>query len=177
MHAIRHMYGIDHVRSIARALDEPPFAALELSFSGSYFSFFTLGGLATLPTDEVLDRGGKPIAGLFAAGRATSGLPRSGHGYSSGMSLADCTFFGLQVDRISGSFKAHGRTGGGIASGQRADRAQDQPDEIGLTPRAGLGKQALRIMAPGLDGEPEIARGLLNASALAQRQRQLGFLG
>lgn len=80
-----------------KVLDEPPFAALELNFGGSYFSFFTLGGLATLPTGEVLDRGGSPVPGLYAAGRATSGLPRSGHGYSSGMSLADCTFFGRKA--------------------------------------------------------------------------------
>lgn len=80
-----------------KVLDEPPYAALELSFGGSYFSFFTLGGLATLPSGEVLDRGGSPVPGLYAAGRATSGLPRSGHGYSSGMSLADCTFFGRKA--------------------------------------------------------------------------------
>jgi 3-oxo-5alpha-steroid 4-dehydrogenase len=80
-----------------KVLDQPPYAALELRFPGSYFSFFTLGGLSTLPGGQVLDRGGMPVAGLFAAGRATSGLPRSGHGYSSGMSLADCTFFGRKA--------------------------------------------------------------------------------
>ena len=80
-----------------KVLDEPPFAALELRIGGSFFSFFTLGGLSTLPSGEVLDRGGAPVPGLFAAGRATSGLPRTGHGYSSGMSLADCTFFGRQA--------------------------------------------------------------------------------
>ncbi len=82
-----------------KPLTEGPFAALELNFRESYFSFFTLGGLSTLPSGHVLDRGGEPVAGLFAAGRATSGLPRSGHGYSSGMSLADCTFFGRQAGR------------------------------------------------------------------------------
>lgn len=80
-----------------KVLDEPPFAALELNFATSYFSFFTLGGLSTRPTGEVLDRAGDPVPGLFAAGRATAGLPRWGHGYSSGMSLADCTFFGRQA--------------------------------------------------------------------------------
>ncbi len=80
-----------------KVLDEGPFAALELNFATSYFSFFTLGGLSTLPGGEVLDRAGEPVRGLFAAGRATSGLPRWGHGYSSGMSLADCTFFGRQA--------------------------------------------------------------------------------
>ena len=89
-----------------KVLDEPPFAALELNFSGSYFSFFTLGGLATLPSGEVIDRGGVPVPGLFAAGRATSGLPRSGHGYSSGMSLADCTFFGRKAGEAAAAAAA-----------------------------------------------------------------------
>jgi 3-oxo-5alpha-steroid 4-dehydrogenase len=82
-----------------KVLDEGPFAALELNFRDSYFSFFTLGGLSTLPTGQVRDRAGDPVPGLYAAGRATSGLPRWGHGYSSGMSLADCTFFGRKAGR------------------------------------------------------------------------------
>jgi hypothetical protein len=82
---------------ILTPLDQGPFIALELNFQTSYFSFFTLGGLKTSAHAEVLDRTGAPIAGLFAAGRCTSGLPAWGHGYSSGMSLADCTFFGRQA--------------------------------------------------------------------------------
>lgn len=82
-----------------KPLVQPPFAALELRIGYSYFSYFTLGGLNTLPTGEVLDREGAPIPGLYAAGRCTSGLPRWGYGYSSGMSLADCTFFGRQAGR------------------------------------------------------------------------------
>ncbi len=82
-------------------LDQGPFVALELDFQGSYFSFFTLGGLNTSADGEVLDRGGAPIPGLFAAGRCTSGLPAWGHGYSSGMSLADATFFGRQAGRAA----------------------------------------------------------------------------
>lgn len=84
---------------ILTALDQGPFVALELDFQTSYFSFFTLGGLKTSTDAEVLDRSGKAIPGLFAAGRCTSGLPAWGHGYSSGMSLADCTFFGRQAGR------------------------------------------------------------------------------
>ena len=80
-------------------LDQGPFVALELNFETSYFSFFTLGGLHTSTDGEVLDRAGQPVPGLFAAGRCTSGLPAWGHGYSSGMSLADCTFFGRQAGR------------------------------------------------------------------------------
>jgi 3-oxo-5alpha-steroid 4-dehydrogenase len=84
---------------ILTPLDQGPFIALELNFQTSYFSFFTLGGLRTSARAEVLDRDGLPIPGLFAAGRCTSGLPAWGHGYSSGMSLADCTFFGRQAGR------------------------------------------------------------------------------
>ena len=82
-------------------LDNGPFVALELDFRASYFSFFTLGGLHTSTDGEVLDREGAPIPGLFAAGRCTSGLPAWGHGYSSGMSLADATFFGRQAGRAA----------------------------------------------------------------------------
>jgi 3-oxo-5alpha-steroid 4-dehydrogenase len=84
---------------ILKPLDQAPFVALECNFETSYFSFFTLGGLKTSVDGEVLDRAGQPIAGLYAAGRCTSGLPAWGHGYSSGMSLADCTFFGRQAGR------------------------------------------------------------------------------
>ena len=80
-----------------RPLTEPPFAAL--SYCAGDFSghAFTLGGLATRPTGEVLDADGQPIAGLFAAGRTACGLPRWGEGYSSGLSLGDSTFFGRQA--------------------------------------------------------------------------------
>lgn len=88
---------------ILTPLDQGPFVALELNFETSYFSFFTLGGLKTSTDGEVLDRAGHAIPGLFAAGRCTSGLPAWGHGYSSGLSLADCTFFGRQAGRKAAS--------------------------------------------------------------------------
>ena len=93
----------DKREPILKPLDQAPFVALELNFERSYFSFFTLGGLKTSTDSEVLDREGNPIAGLYAAGRCTSGLPAWGHGYSSGMSLADCTFFGRQAGRKAAS--------------------------------------------------------------------------
>lgn len=86
---------------ILTPLDQGPFVALALDFQTSYFSFFTLGGLKTSVNAEVLDRSGVPIPGLYAAGRCTSGLPAWGHGYSSGMSLADCTFFGRQAGKAA----------------------------------------------------------------------------
>lgn len=88
---------------ILTPLDQAPFVALEFNFETSYFSYFTLGGLRTSIDGEVIGRDGTPIPGLFAAGRCTSGLPAWGHGYSSGMSLADCTFFGRQAGRKAGS--------------------------------------------------------------------------
>lgn len=84
---------------ILTPLDQGPFVALELDFATSYFSFFTLGGLRTSTDGEVLGRDGRAVPGLFAAGRCTSGLPAWGHGYSSGLSLADSTFFGRQAGR------------------------------------------------------------------------------
>lgn len=84
---------------ILKALDQSPFVALECNFQTSYFSFFTLGGLKTSADGEVLGRSATQIPGLYAAGRCTSGLPAWGHGYSSGLSLADCTFFGRQAGR------------------------------------------------------------------------------
>lgn len=93
----------DKQAPILKPLDQSPFVALECNFETSYFSFFTLGGLKTSADAEVLDRAGQPIPGLFAAGRCTSGLPAWGHGYSSGMSLADCTFFGRYAGRNAAS--------------------------------------------------------------------------
>lgn len=89
----------DKRRPVLTPLDQGPFVALELNFQDSMFSFFTLGGLRTSLDAEVLDRAGRPIPGLLAAGRCTSGLPAWGYGYSSGLSLADCTFFGRQAGR------------------------------------------------------------------------------
>lgn len=80
-----------------KPLDEPPFVALDCRVDYCYYSSFTLGGLDTLPTGEVLNESREVIPGLFAAGRTACGLPRWGAGYSSGMSLADATFFGRQA--------------------------------------------------------------------------------
>jgi 3-oxo-5alpha-steroid 4-dehydrogenase len=74
---------------------EAPYAACEVTpGSGAFFPVFTLGGLRAHATGEVLDEEGSPVPGLFSAGRNSCGLPRSGAGYSSGMSIGDATFFG-----------------------------------------------------------------------------------
>lgn len=80
-----------------RPLLTPPFAALSYCSGELDGHAFTLGGLATRPTGEVLNADGEAIPGLYAAGRTACGLPRWGEGYSSGMSLGDSTFFGRQA--------------------------------------------------------------------------------
>ena len=60
---------------------------------------FTLGGLETRPTGEVLTMDGDVIPGLYAAGRTTCGMPRNAEGYASGMSVGDVTFFGRKAGR------------------------------------------------------------------------------
>ncbi|HLG89526.1 MAG TPA: FAD-binding protein, partial [Alphaproteobacteria bacterium] len=60
---------------------------------------FTLGGLDTLPTGEVLTPDRTVIPGLYAAGRTAAGIPRTSAGYASGMSVADSTYFGRLAGR------------------------------------------------------------------------------
>ena len=84
-------------RKWLKPLTTPPFVALDCRIDLCFYSHFTLGGLDTLPTGEVLNAERQPVPGLYAAGRTACGLPRWGAGYSSGMSLADATYFGRQA--------------------------------------------------------------------------------
>lgn len=86
-------------RKWLKPLNEPPFVAIDCRIDHCFYASFTLGGLDTLPTGEVVDADRKVIGGLFAAGRTTCGLPRWGEGYSSGLSLADASFFGREAGR------------------------------------------------------------------------------
>lgn len=83
---------------------EPPFAALDCTpGSGVLYPYFTLGGLDTLPTGEVLSMAKEVIPGLYAAGRTACGIPRTAGGYGSGMSVGDATYFG----RVTGKQAAN----------------------------------------------------------------------
>jgi 3-oxo-5alpha-steroid 4-dehydrogenase len=75
-------------------LENPPYAALDLSVDRSIWAVFTLGGLDTLPTGEVKTVDGRVVSGLYAAGRTSAGLTRSGAFYASGMSIGGGSFFG-----------------------------------------------------------------------------------
>lgn len=72
-------------------------AAFDMRADKFVYAPFTLGGLETLPTGEVLDLAGAPIPGLYAAGRTTSGV--AAQGYCSGLSLGDSTLFGRFAGR------------------------------------------------------------------------------
>jgi 3-oxo-5alpha-steroid 4-dehydrogenase len=93
-----------------KPLDEPPFAALACHLGEAFYPYFTLGGLRVRPTGEVLTVDGDVIPGLYAAGRTACGLPRWGAGYSSGMSLGDCTFFGRMAGRQAATHPSSDRS-------------------------------------------------------------------
>ncbi|MEM7412757.1 MAG: FAD-dependent oxidoreductase [Myxococcota bacterium] len=77
-------------------LAKPPYVVLDLTLEKyPFWSAFTLGGLHTRPTGEVLDADGAVVPGLYAAGRNASGVPA--HGYNSGLSLGDATFSGRRA--------------------------------------------------------------------------------
>jgi succinate dehydrogenase/fumarate reductase flavoprotein subunit len=79
-----------------------PFVALDCTPGrGAFYPFFTLGGLDTLPSGEVLTASGEVINGLYAAGRTACGVPRRAAGYSSGMSVGDATFSGRMAGRAA----------------------------------------------------------------------------
>ncbi|MCU0270763.1 MAG: FAD-dependent oxidoreductase [Acidimicrobiales bacterium] len=74
-----------------------PLGAYDLRVEHTIYAVFTLGGLHTTIDGEVLTPDGEAVAGLYAAGRTTSGL--AAYGYASGLSLADCTYFGRRAGR------------------------------------------------------------------------------
>lgn len=90
--------------SLLKPLNTPPFAAVDCRTDNIVWATFTLGGLHTRPTGEVLNPDGQIIPGLYAAGRTTSGV--AAHGYCSGISLGDGTFFGRKAGRSAAAAPA-----------------------------------------------------------------------
>lgn len=93
------------------SISEPPFEALACHLDHPLLltPCFTLGGLRTDPlTGRVLaSRDGRPIAGLYGAGRAAVGV--CSRSYVSGLSLADCVFSGRNAGRHAAARAASGR--------------------------------------------------------------------
>jgi succinate dehydrogenase/fumarate reductase flavoprotein subunit len=88
-------------RDFLKPLTVPPFGAIEVGTTTATYATFTLGGLHTRPSGEVLTPDGTVVAGLYAAGRTTSGV--AAHGYVSGISLGDASFFGRLAGRSAAS--------------------------------------------------------------------------
>lgn len=86
---------------------EPPLVALDITPGrGAFVPYFTLGGLDTLPTGEVVNQQREAIPGLYAAGRTACGVVRRAEGYSSGMSVGDATFTGRVAGRQAAAHNA-----------------------------------------------------------------------
>ena len=103
-HAERNEDPVYHkAAKYVKPLSNPPYAALDLSVDKSIWAAFTLGGLDTKPSGEVLTVDGEVIPGLYAAGRASAGLTRSGRYYASGMSIGGSSFFGRMAGRTAAS--------------------------------------------------------------------------
>ncbi|MDP5209550.1 FAD-dependent oxidoreductase [Microbulbifer sp. 2205BS26-8] len=79
-----------------------PYVALDVTPGrGAFYPYFTLGGLDTRPSGEVLNPEGSIITGLYAAGRTACGVPRRGAGYNSGISVGDATFSGRMAGKAA----------------------------------------------------------------------------
>lgn len=77
---------------------DPPLVALDVTPDrGTFWPYFTLGGLDTLPSGEVLRADRSVVEGLYAAGRTACGIVRRAEGYSSGMSVGDATYSGRKA--------------------------------------------------------------------------------
>jgi succinate dehydrogenase/fumarate reductase flavoprotein subunit len=78
----------------------PPLVALDITPGrGTFLPYFTLGGLDTLPSGEVVDPEREIVTGLYAAGRTACGVVRRAEGYSSGMSVGDATYSGRMAGK------------------------------------------------------------------------------
>jgi 3-oxo-5alpha-steroid 4-dehydrogenase len=82
-----------------KPLDKPPYGAFDCTTEKALYAVFTLGGMRSDVDGRILDPEGDPIAGLYGAGRSTSGLAVGS--YSSGLSLGDGTFFGRRAGRTA----------------------------------------------------------------------------
>lgn len=77
-----------------KPLDQGPYAAFDLTVGEAQYFYHSLGGLSVDADARVLDEGGAPIPGLYAAGSCAAGIIQTAEGYGSGMTLANGSFFG-----------------------------------------------------------------------------------
>jgi 3-oxo-5alpha-steroid 4-dehydrogenase len=83
-----------------RPIERGPFYAMDISIDSRFLPLpvITFGGLRVAEESGlVLDASGRPIAGLYAAGRTAVGI--ASQTYVSGLSFADCVFSGRRAAR------------------------------------------------------------------------------
>jgi 3-oxo-5alpha-steroid 4-dehydrogenase len=87
--------------TVCRPQDQSPYYLIDVSVRPRLFypaPVLTLGGLVVAPgSGQVLRPDGRPVDGLYAAGRTAAGL--CSRSYVSGLSLADCVFSGRRAAR------------------------------------------------------------------------------
>ncbi|MFV8820052.1 FAD-dependent oxidoreductase [Haliea sp. E17] len=83
-------------KAFLRPFQGPPYRAWEVSGPRAVVPAYTLGGLATDVDGAVLDSIGKPIEGLFAAGRTAAGFSVAA-AVVEGLSLGEASFFGRRA--------------------------------------------------------------------------------
>ncbi len=105
-----------------RAQDQPPYSLIDCSVRPGVANpapVLTLGGLVVAEdTGQVRRADGRPVPGLYAAGRSAVGL--CSRSYVSGLSLADCVFSGRRAGRHAAAAAAGGSAAvpGGAVSGR-----------------------------------------------------------
>jgi succinate dehydrogenase/fumarate reductase flavoprotein subunit len=82
-----------------KPLDEPPYAAFDLSFGKAVYTGFTLGGLKVSVDGEALTPEDRAIPGLYAAGACASNIAQDSNGYASGTCLGEASLFGRRAGR------------------------------------------------------------------------------
>jgi 3-oxo-5alpha-steroid 4-dehydrogenase len=89
-------------------LEQGPWYALDCRIDGAVRNpSITLGGLCVDEANgEVLSEEGKPIQGLYAAGRSAVGI--ASHSYVSGLSIAGCVFSGRRAGRHAAGHREAG---------------------------------------------------------------------
>ncbi len=81
-----------------------PVGAVDLRVDSTYYASFTLGGVCTDLDGRATRADHSLIEGLHAIGRTAAGIPA--HGYVSGISLGDGTFFGRRAGVAAASVAA-----------------------------------------------------------------------
>ena len=96
--------------SYLHRIDAPPYYAIDCDIANRWFltPAMSLGGLSVdALTAQVLREDGRPVEGLFAAGRSAVGV--CSNSYLTGLAIADCIFSGRNAGRGAAGGATEGR--------------------------------------------------------------------